>query len=140
MGSPSPVRVLVVDDNEAVAEALRYHIGLDERLEWAGWLASADGLVDAVKGRCPAVLVLDVDMRGCDPYDALKRVVASCPATRAVMFSGHVRKQLVDRAIDAGAWGYVAKDDGAAALIDAVVRVMADEFVLSEGVREALRV
>ena len=133
-------RVFCVDDNAAVLDALRVHIGLSPRLEWAGSLPSADGLLEAVRDDCPDVIVLDIDMPGLDPFVALAGVVGQCPNTRVIVFSGHVRQPLVDRSIEAGAWGYVAKDDGAPALMDAVARTVAGEFALSPGVQAALRI
>jgi two-component system, NarL family, response regulator DesR len=142
MGAPSEdgrVRVLCVEDNQIVADALRSRVGMDERLQWVGWLPSADGLAGAVEAEQPAVLVLDIDMPGRDPFEALAEVLERHPQVRAVIFSGHVRKALIDRAILSGAWGYVAKDDGAPALMDAIVRVTRGEFVLSPGVEAAVR-
>jgi DNA-binding NarL/FixJ family response regulator len=47
------------------------------------------------------------------------------------MLRGHVRKDLVNRAIAAGAWGYVAKGDGERAMLEAIRRVADGEFVMS---------
>ncbi|HYE60730.1 MAG TPA: response regulator transcription factor [Phycisphaerales bacterium] len=133
------VRVLCVEDNEIVADALRSRLGLEPGIEWAGWLASADDLVAAVEGERPDIILLDIDMPGRDPFEALQEALARSPHTRAVMFTGHVRKPLVDRAIAAGAWGYVSKEDGAQALVDAITRVLNGEFVFSPSVQALMR-
>lgn len=133
------VRVLCVEDNQAVADALRTRLSLEPGLTWAGWLPSADALVPTVAGGCPEVLLLDIDMPGRDVFEALEETLMRCPHTRAIVFTGHVRKELVDRAIAAGVWGYVCKEDGAQALVDAIASVLADEFVLSASVQAAIK-
>jgi two-component system response regulator DesR len=131
------VGVLCVDDNAHVADALRIKFGRDERFDWKGWLPSADELVEVAIRECPAVVLLDVDMPGKDPFDATAGLVERCPESRVLFFSGHVRPELIDRAIEAGAWGYVSKSDGEGALMDAACRVAAGEFVLGSEVRAA---
>lgn len=132
------VTVACVDDNQQVADALRLLVERDAELSWQGWLDSADGLVEYVERVGPAVVVLDVDMPGRSPFDACAELQARCPATRALFFSGHVRRELIERALVAGAWGYVSKSDGADALLAAVREVAAGGFVLSPEARASL--
>jgi DNA-binding NarL/FixJ family response regulator len=133
------VRVLCVEDNKQVADALRTHLSRDPRMEWVGWLPSADALVHTVASDDPAIVILDLDMPGRDPFEALAELSSDHSSARVVIFSGHVSAALVDRAIQSGAWGYVSKDDGQDALITAIERVHAGEFALSPGARAAIR-
>lgn len=125
------IRVLCVDDNQHVAEAMGVKIGRARGLKWLGWLPSADALVAAVERDHVDVVVLDVDMPGPDPLRAVAELRESFPETRTLIFSGHVRFELVERALEAGAWGYVSKNDGEDALIQAVREVVAGELALS---------
>ena len=77
-------------------------------------------------------------MPGKDPFQALSELSEVCPETRAIMFSGYVSQRLVDRAIEAGAWGYVSKHDADTTLISAIRRVAGGEFVLGPDVRQEL--
>ncbi len=131
------IGVLCVDDNEHVAEALRVKLRIIGGFEWKGWLADADELVEAVEELCPDVVLLDIDMPGADPFVQLGSVSELCPDTRVLMFSGHVRRELVDKAIEGGAWGYVSKNDGEDALVAAICAVAAGQFILSPEVRLA---
>lgn len=127
--------VLCVDDNEHVADALRTKLSRTQDFEWRGWLPDATGLVQRVRAECPSAVLLDLDMPGPDPFAALAELVRQCPEVRAVVFSGLVKKDLIERAIEAGAWGYVAKSDGEEALIEALRRVMVGEVALSKEVQ-----
>ena len=129
------IAVLCVDDNEPLARSLRVAFDRDGGFEWKGWLSCADELVTTVRRVGPTVILLDIDMPGRDPYGAMEELAAAHPDSRAVVFSGHVRYELVDRALGSGAWGYVAKTDGAEALLDAVRAVSREEVALSPEAR-----
>jgi len=132
-----PVSVLCVDDNPHVGESLRLKFERSGGFTWSGWLSSADALVSTVKLVCPKIVILETDVPGRSPFEALVELGAQCPGTRAVMFSNQVRFELIDRSMEAGAWGYVSKSDGEDALVQAVREVMANELALSPEVRAA---
>ena len=134
-GRANSIRVLCVDDNEHLADALRVKFGAVGGFDWQGWLPDAGGLVGKVLRDCPSVVLLDIDMPGVDPFDALAELATRCPECRVIVFSGHVRRELIDRALDSGAWGYVSKNDGEEALLEAVRMVAAGELALSPEVR-----
>jgi len=106
------ISVLCVDDNEHVAEALRLKLGRTARFQWKGWLPCADTLLETAQREKPGMVLLDLDMPGTDPFEAAERMLRALPEVRVVIFSGHVRGDLVERALRVGAWGYVSKNDG----------------------------
>jgi DNA-binding NarL/FixJ family response regulator len=124
------IRVLCVDDNPAVAEALRLKLSLEPGFTWVGHLECADDLVRQVQESDPDVVLLDVDMPGADPFAVLETLSNVHPQARTVMFTAHARGELVDRAVVAGAWGYLLKSEGTDALLRAIRRVRAGEFVV----------
>lgn len=136
-GQPKPLTVMCVDDNPAVARALQTKLMRVGGFEWLGSLPSADELLDACRDGCPDIVLLDVDMPGKSPFDALTELVGTCLDTRAVMFSGHVRRELVERSIDSGAWGYASKNDGEDELVAVLRRVAGGELAFSPEARRA---
>ncbi len=133
-----PVRILLVDDNEEILWALGVHFARTEGFEVVGERSSAAGLVAAVKEIEPDILVLDLDMPGKDPLRALRELNRSGGPTRTVVFSGHLRTELVDQAMNAGAWGYVSKSDGEDSLVAAIRAVMAGEIAWSPEVQSII--
>src|ERR1043165_9607072 len=103
--TPSRTGVLLVDDNPHVASALKVLFGRTKDLPWRGWLENADRLVEHVVSHCPSIIIIDLDMPGRDPFDAISELTERCPDSRAIVFSGHVNKKLIDRAVEAGVWG-----------------------------------
>jgi two-component system response regulator DesR len=129
-GQPAAVRVLCVDDNPLVVEALAIKLGLSGGFEWLAPVEDANQLVDEVTRQAPDVVLLDLDMPGRDPLDALGDLVHCGTAARVLIFTGHTRPDLVDRAIDAGAWGFVSKHADVETIVTAIKRVAGGEFLL----------
>ena len=124
------IGVLCVDDNRFVAEALEEKLSTADGYRWLGHLMDADGLFDHVKRLKPDVVLLDIDMPGPDPFAALQEITTKCPDVAVLILSGYVRPELIDRAIDAGASGYLSKGDGADSLLSDIRRAAQGEFVL----------
>lgn len=133
-----PTSVVCVDDNPHVTAALQTLLaraGFDCRAV----LDSAADLADRLAAHTPDVTLMDIDMPGPDPIDALADIAARGLTTRVLIFSGHVSPALIGRAIDAGAWGYVSKNDGEHELLAALRAVAAGEFALSPEARQTMR-
>lgn len=129
------VQVLCIDDNPHVADALRIQLSREEDMEWQGWLPAADKLVERALQDNPGIVIIDIDMPGKDAFEAMNELSEKCPEARSIVFSGHVRKDLIEKAVDAGAWGYASKNDGEAALMKVLRNVKKGEFSLSPEVK-----
>jgi DNA-binding NarL/FixJ family response regulator len=123
--------VLCVDDNHAVAEALQCLIDSEDSLRWAGHLERADELLDTVAARQPAIVLLDLDMPGRPAFEVLTELTDAAPDTRVIIVSGFMSDALIDAAVDAGAWGYVNKNDGPGAIIAAIHCVREGGYALN---------
>lgn len=134
----SGVRILCVDDNEDILWALGAIFARTKGFEVVGSRSTTKGLVAAVEKEKPDILVLDLDMPDPSPLTALRQIVGSGVATRTIVFSGHLRRELIAQAMDAGAWGYVTKSDGEASLVAAIRTVMAGEIGWSPEVRAVI--
>jgi DNA-binding NarL/FixJ family response regulator len=134
----SPISVLLVDDNAILAEAMSRVIGRDPRFKWVGWLEQTGELVEHVRATCPGVVLMDVDMPGVETFELVRTLATQCPQAKVVMFCGHIREEFADAAVDAGAFGYLHKDDEINVLLDNLTRVNAGEVVLSPLVRKML--
>ena len=129
------IRVLCVDDNPQVCDALRAKLERTPGFAWAGGLRDATELVERAVAERPDVVLLDVDMPGPDPFAAMALLAEACPEVRAVVFSGYVEDDYIDRAVDAGAWGYVSKNDALEELFDVLRDVVDGVFSLSSSAR-----
>lgn len=134
----STIRILFVDDNAMLAEALGRAFTRDPRFEWAGWLCSAENLSRTIVESKPTVVLMDVDIPGVDTFGVVRLLTRDHPECKVVMFSGHIRQEFTDAAIDMGAHGYLHKGDEIADLRENLVRVAEGALVLSPMVRDTL--
>lgn len=132
----TPLRVLCVDDNPLVVEALALRLGLIGGFAWLSPIDDAGELMFEVDRQRPDVVLLDLDMPGRDPIDALEELVGTGRTARVLIFSGHTRADLIDRAIDAGAWGSVSKHSDVGTIVAAIRCIARGEFLLSADGRD----
>jgi DNA-binding NarL/FixJ family response regulator len=130
------IRVLCVDDHEFLADGLRARLALAEDLEFVGWLPTAQGLLAKVKETGADVVLLDIEMPGPDPFEAIEDLHARHPDTRVLVLSAYVRDHYFESAVEAGAWGYLSKGDSPDSLIAAIRQAARGEFAFSPEVEE----
>jgi DNA-binding NarL/FixJ family response regulator len=137
--SPSNIiKVFCVDDNALVVEALKLQLAGLKDVEWAGAAHDADSLLEQARVTCPDIVLLDIDMPGKDSISAVSELNEICRGSRVLMYSGLLRRDLVDRALDAGAWGYVAKTDGEHDLLKAIRAVASGSMGFSRSIQSIL--
>jgi len=139
------IRVLCVDDNPLVADGVRIRLQLEGEggataapsFQWVGHMQNADGLVETVKRTQPHVVLLDIDMPGKDAMAALAELAEAAPDVRTIILSGYSREDYLDRAVEAGAWGYISKNDAPEQIVEAVRRVMRGQFAFGQSLLHA---
>ena len=130
-----PIRILCVDDNFLVAEGIKIRLNLAGGFEWVGQLPDADRLIEQVQQAQPDVVLLDLDMPGKDAFMAMRELADAAPDVRTIVISGHVRSELVDKAVEAGAWGYISKSEGPETIVAAIRQVVNGQFVVGPDVK-----
>lgn len=133
------IRVLSVDDHAFLAEGLRARLAIEDDMEVVGHLNKADGLVAKVREMNAQVVLLDIEMPGADPFEALGELRRACPEVKTIILSAYVRDRYVDQSVRAGAWGYLAKSDDPEKIISAIRDVVAGRFTMGPTVLERCR-
>jgi len=130
MRLPNPIKVLCVDDDELVVQILKITLKNVGGFQWLGQLKDAGDLAATARRERPDIVLLDLCMPGKSPFVALEELKQACPSARAIMLTGYANKHMIDRAIEAGAWGYLSKHDEGWSLVAAIKRVAGGEFVM----------
>ncbi len=128
----SPIKVLCMEDNELVADAIGRKLERDDRFQWLGWVSSGPALATALVERKPDVVCMDLDVPGEDTVDLIRGLCQSHPRTRVLVLTGHLREDFINKTIDAGAWGYLSKAEESRVIVDSIHRVAKGEFVLGK--------
>ena len=137
--SKRPLRVLCVDDHAFLAEGMKSRLSIEHDMEIVGWLESAEGLPEEVRRRQADIVLLDIEMPGPDAFEVLADLCQSNPQVRTIMFSAYVRDHYIDAAAKAGAWGYLSKSDTPDSVVEAIRKVVGDEFAFGPKVLERCR-
>lgn len=124
------IRVLCVEDNRLVAEALERKLHPDDGFEYIGWVSNAADLYDTVAKERPHIVCMDLDLPGQDSFEMVRTLAEKHPDTRTVVLTGHMSREYVNKALDAGAWGYLSKAEQSAVIIGAIRKVAAGEFAM----------
>lgn len=127
--------IVCIDDNEWIGESIRRLIQREDGLAWGGWHSSCRHFLGNAD-RKPDIVVLDLDIPGEDAFETVGSVMDRVKDVRIIILSGYLGAELVDRALEAGVWGYISKNEAAGAVIDAIRRVAAGEVALSPAVVE----
>ena len=117
----SPIRVLLVDDDELFAASLAASLDADGRIEVVG--SARDGL-EAVT-RCadvqPDVVAMDIHMPRMDGVEATRRIREEQSSAAVILISGSMFTDARDLADEAGAAGYLTKAQCARGLLPAIL-------------------
>jgi len=123
------MKVLVVDDHAVVRQGV--HRLLSAQPDTAVLeAATAHEALMLARREAPDVIVLDINLEGASGLELLRRIRIESPSARVLMFSMHAEPIYANRALKAGAFGYVCKSAGAEELTTAVLRVAAGERYL----------
>ena len=133
-----PIRILLVEDHDMVAEAIRMALNRSPDLEVVGRSASvAAGLAEAGRQH-PDVVLLDRRLPDGDGIAAIGRIKAAAPAARVLVLAGEATPGVAARVAEAGGAGLILKADNLRELQDAVRRVAAGEVAYSKGLLGAV--
>lgn len=128
----APAKVLIVDDHPAVREALALRIGRCADLQIVG---EASGVAEALRQyeSCrPDVSVIDISLKEGSGIDLIKRIKARDPAARLLVWSMYDESLYGERALRAGASGYLSKETETSEIIVAIRRVLDGKVHISE--------
>jgi two-component system response regulator DesR len=123
VSEPTPIRLLLADDQALVRGALVALLDLEPDLVVVAEVDRGDEVVDAALANGVEVALLDIEMPGLDGISVVTELAARAPAVRPLIVTTFGRPGYLRRALDAGAAGFVVKDTPAGELADAVRRV-----------------
>ena len=138
MNDNKPIRVMIVDDHMMMRTGLRYTLSSFDDLELVGEAGSGREAIEKCAGLQPDVILMDMVMPGVDGANATQQIRQRHPEMQIIALTSFQEKDLVERAIQAGAIGYLLKNVEAKELAQAIRAAHAGRPTLAEEATKAL--
>lgn len=103
------IKVLLVDDQVSMRMGLRMLLQLETNAEVIGEAANAAEAEIMARECKPDIVIMDVEMPGCDGIAATRRCILLNPQCIVIVLTIHYRPEVRERAIAAGAWAFIEK-------------------------------
>ena len=136
------IRVFIVDDHPLVREWLGNLLRLENDIEVTGEADEPDRAMVSIVSDMPDVVVVDLSLKRGSGLDLIKAIqgisVNASTGPRALVLSMHEEVSDVERALKAGARGYVMKRESTTQIVDAIRQVYANKIFMAPELRAKL--
>ena len=124
-------RIFIVDDHTMFREGLRQLIEHDPGLTVCGDAADAASAIEGIRQSNPDVVIVDITLAGSSGLDLVKNLRNDHEDLPVLVVSMHEESLYAERALRAGAMGYVMKNEPAKTVTAAIHSVLRGEMYLS---------
>jgi len=125
------IRILLVDDHKMLCEALRLVLEQDVQMRVVGEASDGESALRLAETLAPDVVVMDVTLPGPSGIETTQALLAKYPKIKVLALSTHLEPGIIERMLDAGAHGYIAKAAAGAELVQGVRSVYEGKSFLS---------
>lgn len=130
----NPITVVIADDHEIVRAGIKRLFLVEKSIKIVDEASNGKDAIQLVTYHKPHVALLDILMPVMTGIEAVPHIKKHSPDTMVVMLTAFEDSAHLEKAINAGADGYLSKDIGAKDLIDAVEKVVLGERVFSKSI------
>lgn len=121
---PPKKEVFLVDDHPLVREWLSNLIARDHDLSVAGQAEDAASALEAIGLKPPDVVIVDLSLKAGTGLDLIREITRRHPSVAVVVLTMHDEALYAERALRAGARGYVMKQESTGKIIEAIRRIL----------------
>jgi DNA-binding NarL/FixJ family response regulator len=130
--SEPKTRILIVDDHPVVREGLSLMMNREPDLEVCGEAEDASAALTAISTNRPDFLIVDISLNGPDGLDLLKSIRARFRTLPVLVLSMHDETIYAERALRAGANGYIMKQEATEKVLVAVRQILSQKVYVSD--------
>jgi DNA-binding NarL/FixJ family response regulator len=132
------ITVLLADDHTVLLDGLRYLLEAQKDILIVGTASNGQEAVDRALLYCPDVVIMDISMPVMNGIEATKHICKMCENTKVAILSMHHTTEYMQRALEAGAVGYLLKDSAGIELVTAIRELHSGKRYLSRQVARVL--
>jgi DNA-binding NarL/FixJ family response regulator len=130
--------IFLVDDHPLVREWLSNLIHEQPDLAVCGEAESGPEALQAILAAKPDVAIVDISLKDSSGIELIKNLKQTCPTVSVLVLSMHEESHYAERALRAGARGYVMKRETTRKVIAAIRQVLEGKLAISESIATAL--
>jgi DNA-binding NarL/FixJ family response regulator len=126
-------RIMIVDDHPMMRDGLTMRISSQDDMEVCGEAATENAAVELVRQLCPDLVLIDISLKEGNGIELVKRIRLLNATTKMLVVSTFEESLYAERALRAGALGYLNKNESNEKLIEAIRTVLrGDRYVSAE--------
>lgn len=125
-------RIVIIDDHPSTREGLTTRIELEADLEVCGEAADVEEGLQLIIAKSPHLAIIDVSLMSGSGIELVKQVKAHDLPTRMLVWSMYDDSLYAERALRAGAMGYINKGNATGVIVSAIRKVLSGEIYVSE--------
>ena len=138
MNDPGKAAVMIVDDHPIVRHGIAQLLNRQPDLEVVADADDAEQALQILRERRVDLLIVDISMPGLSGLDLISRVRAGADAPPMLVLSMHDESVYAERALHAGARGFVMKQEATDRLVEAVRRLLGGGVYMSRALEERM--
>ena len=132
------ITVILADDHPVVLNGLHFLLDAQKDIKVVGTAVNGLEAVELASRICPDVAVMDIAMPLLNGIEATQQICAACPHTRVMILSIHFTSAHIQRALQAGAMGYLLKESAGEEVVEAIRTVRDGKRYLSRKIAESV--
>ena len=127
------IKIILVDDHAVVRAGFRMLLATSESIEVISEASRGEEAIGQYVNLKPDVVVMDLSMPGLGGLETIHRIVQRDGNAKILVFSVYHQRVYVNRALNAGAKGYITKNSAPEILIEAIVTIMQGQNYIEQG-------
>lgn len=136
--APAKLRVLIVDDHPITRQGMKALVNQQSNLEVCGETDTAALAVDLVEKLKPDLAIIDISLKTTNGIELTKDIKARAPNLPILVVSMHDEALYAERALRAGAMGYVMKQEAGEKVAVALQHLLRGDIYLSNKMKEKM--
>ncbi|MBS0630294.1 MAG: response regulator transcription factor [Verrucomicrobia bacterium] len=132
---PAKKKIFLADDHPITRQGIAVLINQEPDLMVCGEAASAAGALDLIQKLKPDLAIIDISLKASSGLELIKNLKALLADLSILVMSMHDETLYAERALRAGAMGYVMKQDASAKVLTAIRTVLKGDFFISDQIK-----
>lgn len=138
VGARAIARIVIVDDHPLVRHGLAQLINREADLEVVGEAEGAPEALDVIRTHKPTLVIVDISLKEGDGLELIQSLRAFPFEPRILVTSMHDESLYAERALHAGAMGYLNKGEATEEVVAAIRQILKGKVYLSERMSERM--